>query len=52
MNVDAFDYRVKVEINGRMLERSLRYELELGETLGAERRFMTRDQLIGFAEPS
>lgn len=47
MNAGALDYLVKGEINGRMLERSLRYALKLGETLGELRRLATRDQLTG-----
>lgn len=47
MNAGALDYLVKGEINPRMIERSLRYALKLGETLEALRRLATRDQLTG-----
>jgi diguanylate cyclase (GGDEF)-like protein len=47
MNAGALDYLVKGEITPRMLERSLRYALKLGETLGALRELATRDQLTG-----
>ena len=47
MNAGALDYLVKGEINPRMVERSLRYALKLGETLEALRRMATRDQLTG-----
>ncbi len=47
MNAGALDYLVKGEINSRMLERSLRYALKLGDTLGELRRLATRDQLTG-----
>jgi two-component system, cell cycle response regulator len=47
MNAGALDYLVKGEITPRMLERSLRYALKLGETLEALRRLATRDQLTG-----
>jgi diguanylate cyclase (GGDEF)-like protein len=47
MNAGALDYLVKGEINPRMVERSLRYALKLGETLEALRRLATRDQLTG-----
>ena len=45
MNAGALDYLVKGEITPRMVERSLRYALKLGETLEALRRMATRDQL-------
>jgi two-component system cell cycle response regulator len=45
MNAGALDYLVKGEITPRMLERSLRYALKLGETLEALRRLATRDPL-------
>jgi two-component system, cell cycle response regulator len=45
MNEGALDYLVKVEITPRMIERSLRYALKLGDTLEALRRLATRDQL-------
>lgn len=47
MNAGALDYLVKGEITPRVLERSLRYALKLGETLGELRRLATRDQLTG-----
>ncbi len=47
MNAGALDYLVKGEITPRMIERSLRYALKLGETLDALRRMATRDQLTG-----
>jgi two-component system, cell cycle response regulator len=45
MNAGAMDYLVKGEITPRMIERSLRYALKLGDTLEALRRLATRDQL-------
>jgi diguanylate cyclase (GGDEF)-like protein len=47
MNAGALDYLVKGEINPRVLERSLRYALKLGDTLEALRRLATRDPLTG-----
>ncbi|MGH7943442.1 MAG: GGDEF domain-containing response regulator [Opitutaceae bacterium] len=47
MNAGALDYLVKSEITPRMLERSLRYAVKLGDTLAALRRLATRDQLTG-----
>ena len=47
MNAGALDYLVKGEITPRMIERSLRYALKLGETLEALRRLATRDPLTG-----
>lgn len=47
MNAGALDYLVKGEITPRMIERSLRYALKLGDTLEALRRMATRDQLTG-----
>lgn len=47
MNAGALDYLVKGEISPRMLERSLRYALKLGETMMALRRLATRDELTG-----
>jgi diguanylate cyclase (GGDEF)-like protein len=47
MNAGALDYLVKGEITPRMVERSLRYALKLGETLEALHRMATRDQLTG-----
>ena len=47
MNAGALDYLVKGEITPRMIERSLRYALKLGDTLEELRRLATRDQLTG-----
>ncbi len=47
MNAGALDSLVKGEFTARMMERSLRYALKLGETLEALRRMATRDQLTG-----
>jgi diguanylate cyclase (GGDEF)-like protein len=47
MNAGALDYLVKGEISPRMLERSLRYALKLGDSLEALRQLATRDQLTG-----
>ncbi len=47
MHAGALDYLVKGEITPRMLERSLRYALKLGETLDALRELATHDQLTG-----
>lgn len=47
MNAGALDYLVKGEMTPRMLERSLRYALKLGDTLEALRRLATRDPLTG-----
>jgi len=47
MNAGALDYLVKGEMTPRMLQRSLRYALKLGDTLEALRRLATRDQLTG-----
>lgn len=47
MHEGALDYLVKGEITPRMLERSLRYALKLGETLDALRELATHDQLTG-----
>jgi diguanylate cyclase (GGDEF)-like protein len=47
MNAGALDYLVKGEITPRMIERSLRYALKLGDTLEALRLLATRDQLTG-----
>ena len=47
MDAGALDYLVKGEINTRSLERSLRYALKLGETLGQLHRLATRDELTG-----
>lgn len=45
MNAGALDYLVKGEITPRMIERSLRYAVKLGDTLDALRRLATHDQL-------
>ena len=47
MNAGALDYLVKGEITGRMLERSLRYAVKLGDTLEALRQLATHDPLTG-----
>lgn len=47
MHAGALDYLIKGEITPRMIERSLRYALKLGDTLEALRRLATRDQLTG-----
>lgn len=47
MEAGALDYLVKGEITPRLLERSLRYALRLGETLAELRRLATRDALTG-----
>ena len=47
MNAGALDYLVKGEITPRMIERSLRYALKLGDTMEALRQLATRDQLTG-----
>lgn len=47
MNAGALDYLVKGEITPRMIERSLRYALKLGDTLEALRRLATHDELTG-----
>ena len=47
MNAGALDYLVKGEITPRSLERSLRYALKLGDTLGQLRQLATTDQLTG-----
>lgn len=47
MNAGALDYLVKGEITPRMLERSIRYALKLGDTLDALHRLATRDELTG-----
>ncbi len=47
MESGALDYLVKGEITPRLLERSLRYALKLGDTLEALRRLATRDELTG-----
>jgi two-component system cell cycle response regulator len=49
MEAGALDYLVKGEITPHSLERSLRYALNLGETLEALRRLATRDELTGLA---
>ncbi len=47
MNAGALDYLVKGEITSRMIERSLRYALKLGETLDAMHQLATHDPLTG-----
>ena len=47
MHAGAMDYLVKGEITPRSLERSLRYALKLGDTLGQLRQLATTDQLTG-----
>jgi two-component system, cell cycle response regulator len=47
MEAGALDFLVKSEITPRLLERSLRYALKLGDTLEALRRLATRDELTG-----
>jgi diguanylate cyclase (GGDEF)-like protein len=47
MNAGALDYLVKGEITPRMIERSLRYAVKLGDTMEALRLLATRDQLTG-----
>ncbi len=47
MNAGALDYLVKGEITPRLMERSLRYALKLGDTLEELRLLATRDQLTG-----
>jgi diguanylate cyclase (GGDEF)-like protein len=47
MNAGALDYLVKAEITPRLLERSLRYAVKLGDTLEALRRLATHDPLTG-----
>lgn len=47
MDAGALDYLVKTEITPRLLERSLRYAIKLGDTLEALRRLATRDPLTG-----
>lgn len=47
MNAGALDYLVKGEMTPRLLERSLRYALKLGETLDALRELATHDPLTG-----
>ena len=45
MEAGAVDYLVKATINTRILERSLRYALKLGETLSQLRQLAQRDEL-------
>jgi diguanylate cyclase (GGDEF)-like protein len=47
LEAGAFDYLIKGEITPQSLERSLRYALKLGETLGALRQMATHDELTG-----
>ena len=45
MEAGAVDYLVKATINPRLLERSIRYALKLGETLAQLRQLAQRDEL-------
>ncbi len=47
MEAGASDYLVKGEISPRLLERSIRYSLKLGEALRELRLMATRDALTG-----
>lgn len=47
MEAGAADYLVKGEITSRVLERSIRYSLKLGEAMRELRRLATRDALTG-----
>jgi len=47
MEAGALDYLVKGAITPRLLEKSLRYAIKLGETLGALHRLATHDELTG-----
>jgi len=47
LNLGAYDYLVKFELNPRGLERSLRYSIKMHDTLAELRRLATRDQLTG-----
>ncbi|CAM2772849.1 GGDEF domain-containing response regulator [Rariglobus hedericola] len=47
MEAGASDYLVKGEITPRVLERSIRYSLKLGEAMRELRRLATRDALTG-----
>jgi two-component system, cell cycle response regulator len=47
MEAGASDYLVKGEISPRLLERSIRYSLKLGEALRELRELATRDALTG-----
>jgi diguanylate cyclase (GGDEF)-like protein len=47
MEAGASDYLVKGEITPRVLERSIRYGLKLGEAMRELRRLATRDALTG-----
>ena len=47
MHAGASDYLVKGEITSRVLERSIRYSLKLGEAMGELRLLATRDALTG-----
>jgi diguanylate cyclase (GGDEF)-like protein len=47
MEAGASDYLVKGEITPRLLERSIRYSLKLGEALSELRQLATRDALTG-----
>lgn len=47
MNAGAVDYLVKGELKPRVLERSIRYALKLGETLQQLRQLAMHDELTG-----
>jgi len=47
MEAGASDYLVKGEITPRVLERSIRYSLKLGDAMRELRRLATRDALTG-----
>jgi diguanylate cyclase (GGDEF)-like protein len=47
MNAGALDYLVKGELNAAALERSLRYALNLGDTLEQLNQLATHDDLTG-----
>jgi two-component system, cell cycle response regulator len=47
MEAGASDFLVKGEITPRLIERSIRYSLKLGEALGELRELATRDAITG-----